>query len=97
MVLEVEYFGGDVITNTSSSIVKSIEVSPAYKFDIYLEYPVDPTRRFEEWGKNWMLATIAQPCWLEGDGAHDLKKVVVTYDTHGTDKEEWKKKKRNGR
>ena len=87
MVVQVES-RGEVSSCTG---ISKIEVTPAYKFDVYLEYPIDPNRAFEEWGPSLKLATVAQPCTPDRANANP---VVITYDTHGTENKGFRKDER---
>lgn len=102
MVLEVWPYDEKRIGNTgegSSTVIYEIEVRPAYKFDIYLEYPIKPLRRFGEWDPDFKLATVVQTGMPDRQNPNP---IAIIYDTPGTENKGWRKdereaeKKRNG-
>lgn len=91
MVVEEECRNSVSSADLSYTEINSIMVSPAYKFDIYVEYPVDPLRKFGAWSSDWKLATVAQPCMPDRANANP---IVITYDTHGTENKGFRKDER---
>ena len=63
------------------------KVTPAYQFDVYLEYPASVTN----------LATVAQRIVRAGSSgaARDVLYTTLTYDTHGTENRGFRRDERN--
>lgn len=75
--------GNSVGPNDNTDSVANFRVTPAYQYDIFLEYPPGVTNR----------ATVAQKIGKYQRGG--LNYTLLTYDTHGTDNKGFRKDERD--
>lgn len=82
-VFEVERVPGRMPNKTSGNFLTRFRVTPAYQYDIFLEYPL---------GTEPQRATVAQKMGIYTRGS--VSNWMVTYDTHGTENKGFRKDER---